>query len=142
MAVLSGCGQTGDASTTVPTESSSNLPASSAAAGLDDGATNGTFDVGGHALFMDCAGTGAPTVVMLHGIIWEAGYGGGSADWGAVRELLSTRTCAYDRRNVGQSEQVPGRSTAADAVEDLHGLLRAAGVEPPTYWPVTRSVVC
>ena len=46
-------------------------------------------------------------------------------------ELGDTRTCAYDRRNVGQSEQVPGMSSAEDAIKDLHGLLRAAGEEPP-----------
>ena len=96
-----------------------------------DGAISGTFNVGGHGLFMDCTGTGTPTVVMLHGIIWDSGFGGDSVAWDATREALPTRTCAYDRRNVGLSEQVPGRSTAIDAVEDLHGLMEAAGVEPP-----------
>ena len=80
---------------------------------------------------MDCTGTGTPTVVMLHGIIWESGFGGDSVAWDATREALPTRTCAYDRRNVGLSEQVPGTSSATDAVEDLHGVLEAAGVEPP-----------
>ena len=129
--VLAGCGQTGDPSTTVPNGSSSNPLASLAAAEPGDGAIHGTYDVSEHELFMDCTGTGTPTVVMLHGIIQDAGYGGGWADWTATREGLTARTCAYDRRNVGESGQVPGRSSAADAVEDLHGLLRAAGVEPP-----------
>jgi pimeloyl-ACP methyl ester carboxylesterase/predicted small lipoprotein YifL len=131
LAVLAGCGQTGEPSTTVPTESSLTPPASSPTAEPGDGAIHGTFDVGGHELFMDCAGTGAPTVVMLHGIIWESGFGGDSIAWDATRKALTTRTCAYDRRNVGLSEQVPGTSTAIDAVEDLHGLLRAAAVDPP-----------
>jgi pimeloyl-ACP methyl ester carboxylesterase len=68
---------------------------------------------------------------MLHGIIWESGSGGDSIAWDATRGALETRTCAYDRRNVGLSEQVPGRSTAIDAIEDLHGLLQAADVDPP-----------
>lgn len=131
LTVLAGCGGTGDPSTTVPKGSSSNPPASSVAVQPDDGTIHGTFEVGGHELFMDCAGTGAPTVVMLHGIIWDVVFGGGSADWADTREALPTRTCAYDRRNVGLSGQVPGRSTAADAVEDLHGLLQTAGVEAP-----------
>lgn len=131
VALLAGCGQTGDPATTVPTESSLTPSASSPTAEPGNGAIHGTFDVGGHELFMDCAGTGAPTVVMLHGIIWESGSGGDSIAWDATRGALETRSCAYDRRNVGLSEQVPGRSTAMDAIEDLHGLLQAAGVDPP-----------
>jgi len=130
LAVLVGCGQTGDPSTAEPTESSST-PSASAPAEPGDAAIYDTFEVGGHELFMDCAGTGAPTVVMLHGIIWDVEFGGGAADWAETREALQTRSCAYDRRNVGLSGQVPGRSTATDAVEDLHGLLQTAGVEPP-----------
>jgi len=131
LALLAGCGQTGDPSTTAPTESSLAPSASSPTAEPGDGAIHGTFDVGGHELFMDCVGTGAPTVVMLHGIIWESGLGGDSIAWDATREALTARTCAYDRRNVGLSEHVPGSSTAIDAVEDLHGLLQAAGEDPP-----------
>jgi pimeloyl-ACP methyl ester carboxylesterase len=83
---------------------------------------------------LDCAGTGTPTVVLLHGSIFEPVdvADAGSSQWTWTRdELGDTRTCAYDRRNVGQSEQVPGMSSAEDAIEDLHGLLRAAGEEPP-----------
>jgi pimeloyl-ACP methyl ester carboxylesterase len=131
LAVLASCGQARDPTTTMPTGSPWNLPASSSAAEPGDGEIHGTFDVDGHELFLDCTGTRTPTVVMLHGIIWDAAYGEGWADWAAVREGLTERTCAYDRRNVGQSGQVAGRSTAADAVKDLHGLLRAAEVKPP-----------
>jgi pimeloyl-ACP methyl ester carboxylesterase len=70
----------------------------------------------------------------MHGIIAEPAdlADGGSSEWAWTRdELGDTRTCAYDRRNVGQSEQVPGMSSAEDAIEDLHGLLRAAGEKPP-----------
>ena len=134
LAVLAGCGQAGDDSTTVPTESSLAPPASSSAAEPGDGAIEGTFNVDGHDLFLDCAGTGTPTVVLLHGSIFEPVdvADAGSSQWTWTRdELGDTRTCAYDRRNVGQSEQVPGMSSAEDAIEDLHGLLRAAGEEPP-----------
>jgi pimeloyl-ACP methyl ester carboxylesterase len=130
VAILGGCGQTGDPSIPVPTESSSTSPPP-VVGGPGDDDINGTYDVDGNELFMDCTGTGTPTVVMLHGIIWDAAYGGGSADWTATREALGTPSCAYDRRNVGLSGQVPGMSTATDAVEDLHGLVRTAGVEPP-----------
>ena len=122
-----GCGQA--AETAVPADSSSEP--SSPAAGSAGGEIHGTFEVGGHELFLDCTGTGSPTVVMLHGIIRESGSGGDSVAWDATRGALETRSCAYDRRNVGLSEQVPGRSTAIDAIEDLHGLLQAADVDPP-----------
>lgn len=130
LTVLVACRQT-DPSNVVPTESSSSPPAPSVTAGSGDGNIHDTYEVGGHELFLDCTGTGTPTVVMLHGIIWDVAFGGGSADWADTRDELPTRTCAYDRRNIGLSGQVPGRSTATDAVEDLHGLLRTAGVEPP-----------
>jgi pimeloyl-ACP methyl ester carboxylesterase len=130
VALLAGCGRNGAPATAV-TSGSSSAPPPSVVPGSGDGDIHGTYEVGGHELFLDCTGTGSPTVVMLHGIIWKSEFGGGSVDWAATRGALATRTCAYDRRNVGSSEQVPGRSTAIDAIEDLHGLLRAAGVEPP-----------
>jgi pimeloyl-ACP methyl ester carboxylesterase len=130
VAMLAGCGGTDEPATAV-TSGSSSSPPPSVAPGSGDGAIHGTYEVGGHELFLDCTGTGLPTVVMLHGIIWESGLGGDSIAWDATRGALETRTCAYDRRNVGLSEQVPGRSTAIDAIEDLHGLLQAADVDPP-----------
>jgi len=134
LAVLAGCGQTDDPSTTVPPEPSSTPPAASSAAEPGDGDIQGSFEVSGHDLFLDCEGTGTPTVVLMHGSIFEAGdlADGGSSEWAWTRdELGDTRTCAYDRRNVGQSEQVPGMSSAEDAIEDLRGLLQAAGENPP-----------
>jgi pimeloyl-ACP methyl ester carboxylesterase len=122
------------ASSTDATPASSAAPSSASAAPSDGATLHGTFADGGHELFLDCAGSGAPTVVMLHGIIMEPEdlADGGSSDWAWTRdELGETRTCAYDRRNVGQSEQVPGMSSAEDAIKDLHGLLRAAGEKPP-----------
>jgi pimeloyl-ACP methyl ester carboxylesterase len=120
-------------SSTDATPTSSTAPSSASSAPSDGAAIHGTYDVGGHELFLDCEGTGSPTVVMLHGIIWERAdlSGGGWSQWDWTRDYLGTRTCAYDRRNVGQSEQVPGMSSAADAIKDLHALLRAAGEKPP-----------
>jgi hypothetical protein len=122
--MLSSCGLAGGPSTTVPSESPTNLPASSAAAELGAGAIHGTYDVGGHEVFLDCTGTGTPTVVMFHGIIWDADIPySPSTDWKPTRDLVDARTCSYDRRNVGESGQVPGMSIATDAVQDLHRLL-------------------
>ena len=37
---------------------------------------HGTYDVGGHELFMDCTGTGTPTVVMVTASSGRAGSAG------------------------------------------------------------------
>ena len=58
------------------------------------------FDIGGRALYLDCRGTGTPTVVL------EAGSGADSSTWAAVHDELAatTRTCAYDRAGRGRSD--------------------------------------
>ena len=54
---------------------------------------------GGRSLFLDCVGSGTPTVVL------EAGLGGDSYNWHEVQRRLgrTTRTCAYDRAGLGNS---------------------------------------
>jgi hypothetical protein len=59
--------------------------------------SGGLVDVGGRRLYVECIGSGSPTVLL------EAGFGGSSSDWVAVRPSLgrTTRTCAYDRAGLG-----------------------------------------
>src|SRR5690349_546281 len=82
---------------------------------------------GGRSLFLNCTGSGRPTVVL------EAGFGGNSTNWSAVQPQLSgtTRTCAYDRAGLGSSLPMPGVHDAADEIADLQRLLTAAHVSPP-----------
>jgi len=89
--------------------------------------TAGRFDVGGRKLFVECHGSGSPTVVL------EAGFGGNSRTWSAVLPDLgrATRTCAYDRAGLGASEAIPGVHDARDEIRDLERLLEAARIEPP-----------
>jgi pimeloyl-ACP methyl ester carboxylesterase len=103
-------------------------PAASSAAGDIDG----MFDVGGHSLYLSCSGTGSPTVVYLHGAVWETDYLP-HANGLEIQDLLDEdlRVCVYDRRNVGYSDVVNHRQTSQDAVRDMRQLLAAAGVEPP-----------
>jgi pimeloyl-ACP methyl ester carboxylesterase len=91
----------------------------------------GSFDVGGHKLYMRCEGSGSPTVVYFHGLVDSRG--GGSQNAGLIPGLLSkgNRVCIYDRANVGRSDKVPGPLTGKSSVADLHGLLAAAKVPPP-----------
>lgn len=83
-------------------------------------------DIGGRELYLDCRGSGSPTVVL------ESGMGVGADGWGPVLDGLAamTRTCAYDRAGRGASE-ARGRHTLADAADDLRDLLVVAGEVPP-----------
>jgi pimeloyl-ACP methyl ester carboxylesterase len=83
-------------------------------------------DVGGRSLYLDCRGTGSPTIVL------EAGMGDGVAGWSPVIDGLAsiTRTCAYDRAGRGRSDP-RGNHTVADAADDLRTLLATAGEAPP-----------
>ncbi|MBA3279131.1 MAG: alpha/beta hydrolase [Geodermatophilaceae bacterium] len=88
----------------------------------------GLFDVdNGRRLYLECEGTGSPTIVYLHGT------GGPSSNAEPVLSLLRDdyRACVYDRANVGRSDPAEGPLTAADAVEDLHTLLATAEVPGP-----------
>ena len=92
----------------------------------------GVFDVGGRKLYLECRGTGSPTVVYLHGSVQQAGDGGrGSA--ARIPALLEDRHrfCSYDRANVGRSDPAPGPLTGRGSVRDLHALLAEAQVRGP-----------
>jgi pimeloyl-ACP methyl ester carboxylesterase len=82
--------------------------------------------IDGRSLYLDCRGSGSPTVVL------EAGSGSDSATWAAVQDELAatTRTCAYDRTGRGRSDPRPTH-TLADAAADLRALLAAAGETGP-----------
>ena len=92
------------------------------------------YEIAGRSMYLDCRGTGTPTVVL------EAGSGADSATWSAVHDELAatTRTCAYDRAGRARSD---GREvhTLADAVADLRRLLETAG-EPPPFVVVGHSL--
>ena len=101
----------------------------------------GLVDIGGgRKMYLECRGTGSPTVVLV------AGLKGSAEDWNIAKgpeptvfaEVAKfTRVCAYDRPGtpVGEkpsrSDPVPQPTTAGQAVADLHALLRAAGEARP-----------
>jgi len=98
-----------------------------ATASPTDTAIARSFDVGGHSLRMECAGTVSPTIVFLHGI------GGDRTQGYPLQEGFSdrVRVCTYDRSNVGLSDSVDGTLTGSDAAHDLDALLTAADIPPP-----------
>ena len=84
-------------------------------------------DVGGRRLYVECIGSGSPTVLL------EAGLGLASRSWTTVQLELgqTTRTCAYDRAGLGDSDAMPGVHDAGDEVRDLERLLARGRIEPP-----------
>ena len=94
----------------------------------------GMFDVGGHRLHLHCVGSGSPTVVYLHGLSHTEDSGeANGVSAGSLPEMVAPkrRFCAYDRANVGRSDEVDGPLSAKSSSRDLDKLLVAADVEPP-----------
>jgi pimeloyl-ACP methyl ester carboxylesterase len=107
---------------------SPSTQASSERASGSPSATAGQLvDSGGRSLYIECQGSGSPTVIL------EAGLNGDHRTWERVQPQLadSVQVCAYDRANVSPSDRAPGPRTAADSVEDLAALLDAVGIERP-----------
>jgi pimeloyl-ACP methyl ester carboxylesterase len=123
-------------------------PQGATAPGAAAGDFAGLVDIGGRRLYLECRGTGSPTVVLV------SGYRASGRYWtddllqpDAPRTMVlprlagTTRVCAYDRPGtyapfgedvlLGRSDPVPQPRTEADAVAELHALLGAAGVPGP-----------
>jgi pimeloyl-ACP methyl ester carboxylesterase len=81
----------------------------------------------GRSLYMECVGSGSPTVVL------EAGFLADTFSWRDVQPEVGrgTRTCAYDRAGTGNSAAPPGVRDARDEIADLRRLLARARVAPP-----------
>ena len=86
-------------------------------------------DVGPYRLHLYCVGdaTAKPVVVV------SPGSGGNVVDWALVQPKVAkfTRICAYDRFGSGWSFGNPHGQTYQEEANDLHNLLRKAGVEAP-----------
>lgn len=114
---------------------------------------SGPVDIGdGRHLFLECRGSGAPTVIL------ESGYHDSSDPWSLADAYLPpvmqrvaeyTRVCAYDRpgtilygdapRITDRSSPAPMPRTAREIANDLHALLAAAEVPDP-YVLVAHSM--
>jgi pimeloyl-ACP methyl ester carboxylesterase len=130
------------------------------AAGAQRGNFAGLVEIrGGRKIYLECRGSGGPTVILV------SGHGNAADIWGekarvqyqeglpdlypgldlpvrgpAVMRGVArlTRVCAYDRPNnrllddrPSRSDPVPQPATAGSSVADLHALLRAARVPGP-----------
>jgi pimeloyl-ACP methyl ester carboxylesterase len=86
-----------------------------------------TYLVHGRKMYMECTGSGSPTIVL------DAGLGNDSVIWANVQPTLAktTRVCAYDRAGFGLSEASPAPRDADHIAAELHGLLIQANVARP-----------
>ncbi|HEU0236258.1 MAG TPA: alpha/beta fold hydrolase [Candidatus Limnocylindrales bacterium] len=84
-------------------------------------------DVGGRRLYLECTGSGSPTVVL------QAGLGASSSSWARIAPAVaaSTTVCAYDRAGHGRSDEAAGPQDGIALATDLHTLLERAGVAGP-----------
>ena len=82
---------------------------------------------GDRGLYVRCTGTGSPTVIMESGDESPTDYYAFAES--SVAEV--TRTCVYDRANLGDSDPDPGPRGLAELVGDLEGLIEAAKIPGP-----------
>ena len=84
-------------------------------------------DIGGRRLYLECTGSGSPTVVL------QAGAGGDSTAWKTIQPTIAARTtvCSYDRAGRGRSDDPPAPQDGTAIARDLHDLLTKAGVTGP-----------
>ncbi len=84
-------------------------------------------EVNGLKYHLNCMGTGSPTIIL------EAGLGESSLSWYPVQAKLAetTRVCSYDRAGLGWSDPAGDPMSPEQVAENLHTLLRSAGIAPP-----------
>lgn len=104
---------------------------------------SGLVDIGGRDIYVQCTGTGSPTVVLVSGNpiaadLWDSPLGLQPTVYQTVAN--DTRVCAYDRPGTtraiegggnSRSDPVPQPITPADSVRELHDLLAAIGENEP-----------
>jgi pimeloyl-ACP methyl ester carboxylesterase len=91
-------------------------------------------DIGGQSLYLECRGSGGPTILFLHGYDGDRTHGYHLFDGYADRHMV----CVYDRASMGLSDPAQGVQSGADVIDDLKRLLEAAQVPGP-YLLVANS---
>ena len=147
--IASGC--SGGSSSDTSTSSESSEATQDTAVEESEGDFAGLVEIGGgRQMYIECSGTGSPTVVLESGLrgaadVWSMSSAGEGAPTVFPEVANFTRVCAYDRPGTVVGGESPSRSdpvsqptTAQDGVADLHALLSAAE-EPGPYVLVGHS---
>ena len=131
----------------IPALAQSATPAVSSPSAAS-GDFSGLVDIGGRSLYLECHGTGSPTVILV------SGYRASGRFWSDdllqpddPRQMVlpgvaeTTRVCTYDRPGtvasigeddfVSRSDPIAQPRTAPEVVTELHALLQAAEVPGP-----------
>jgi pimeloyl-ACP methyl ester carboxylesterase len=84
-------------------------------------------DVGGYKMHIQCLGKGTPTVIL------DSGLGDSYLVWHKVQPQIAefARVCSYDRAGLGYSDASPRSRSSEVFAEELHALLKQAGIAPP-----------
>ncbi|RNL77580.1 alpha/beta fold hydrolase [Nocardioides marmorisolisilvae] len=90
-------------------------------------AISGTFTANGHELYLECVGSGTPTMVL------EVGEARLHGDLVKIQDAYKPRlrVCSYDRAGKGASGPAATPRKGADIAADLHDLLEVAKVPGP-----------
>lgn len=123
---LAGCGDDDTADSTGGGAAASTATTATTPA-ADDAVDRVVKIDGSRGLYVRCTGSGSPTVLL------EGGDGDTSDSYGFAEPDVAkvTRTCVYDRANLGQSDPAPGPRGLSELVGDLDGLLRSARIPGP-----------
>jgi len=84
-------------------------------------------EIDGRRVHLVQSGQGRPAVIL------EAGIAASCLNWTSIQAQIArfTSVYSYDRSGLGWSDPASSPRTILRAVEDLHALLSAIGIEPP-----------
>jgi hypothetical protein len=135
LVVLAACGSGSDTGETEASTGTTEAASTTSPKTADPNMLANTFEIGpGRELYVECEGTGTPTVRL------EAGDESGIEDWHQVMPELAdaTRTCAYNRAGIGRSVDATGCRQLDDILNDLESLLQVADIAGSSSLP-TRN---
>ncbi len=127
LATAAACGGNGDEPSAKSSQSSSAEP-SPTVMDASGGDIDGLVKVDdGRSLYVRCTGKGSPTL-MLEGGDEDTS---GSYSYAEAELAKVTRTCVYDRANLGASDPDAGPRGLAELVADFDGVLENANIPGP-----------
>lgn len=100
------------------------VPVSRSMAAAPSSPWHGRVDVGGYKMYLECVGSGSPTVVLDDQVV---------DPWRTVEHEVGsyTRVCAYDRAGLGGSDLGPLPTSTGQMVRETRRLLANAHIPGP-----------